>query len=55
MSTLLRKLNAGDHAGAADEFPKWNRGGGKVLRGLVRRRAAERKLFLGATDYLPLV
>ncbi|ATF92139.1 Phage-related lysozyme (muraminidase) [Cedecea neteri] len=45
-STLLKKLNAGDLAGAADEFPKWNKAGGKVLRGLVERRAAERTLFL---------
>ncbi|NNP69899.1 lysozyme [Acinetobacter sp. Ac_5812] len=45
-STLLKKLNAGDFMGAAYQFPKWNRGGGKVLRGLVRRRAAERELFL---------
>ena len=46
-STLLKKLNSGDRAGAADEFLKWNKGGGKVLPGLVRRREAERKLFLG--------
>lgn len=45
-STLLKKLNAGDYAGAADEFPKWNKAGGKVLQGLVERRAAERALFL---------
>uniref|UniRef100_UPI000225FC22 lysozyme n=1 Tax=Paracoccus sp. TRP TaxID=412597 RepID=UPI000225FC22 len=44
-STLLRKLNAGDYAGAAAEFPTWNKAGGKVLNGLVRRRAAERALF----------
>lgn len=44
-STLLRKLNAGDYAGAAAEFPRWNRAGGKVLKGLVRRRAAEQALF----------
>jgi lysozyme len=44
-STLLKKLNAGDYAGAAAEFPKWNKAEGKVLNGLVRRRAAERKLF----------
>lgn len=50
-STLLKKLNAGDYSGAADEFQKWNKSGGKVLNGLVRRREAERKLFLnGATD-----
>jgi hypothetical protein len=41
-STLLRKLNAGDYAGAADEFLRWNKAGGKVLNGLTRRREAER-------------
>lgn len=46
-STLLRKLNAGDYAGAADEFLRWNKAGGKVLNGLTRRREAERYLFLG--------
>lgn len=46
-STLLRKLNAGDRAGAADQFLVWNKAGGKVLKGLVTRRAAERKMFLG--------
>lgn len=45
-STLLRKLNAGDYAGAADEFLLWNKAGGKVLNGLSRRREAERALFL---------
>lgn len=44
-STLLRKLNAGDYDGAAGEFARWNKAGGKVLNGLVRRRAAERALF----------
>ena len=47
-STLLRLLNAGDYAGAANQFPRWNRGGGRVLPGLVKRRAAERDLFLSA-------
>jgi len=47
-STLLRKLNAGDYAGAAEQFPRWNKAGGKVLPGLVRRREAERVLFLEA-------
>lgn len=46
-STLLRKLNAGDYEGAADEFPRWNKSKGKVLTGLVKRREAERKLFIG--------
>lgn len=45
-STLLRKLNAGDYVGAADEFIRWNKAGGKVLNGLTRRREAERALFL---------
>lgn len=49
-STLLRKLNAGDYAGAADEFPRWDKahvdGEVKTLPGLTRRRAAERALFL---------
>ncbi|VXA57511.1 Lysozyme [Acinetobacter proteolyticus] len=45
-STLVKKLNAKDYTGAADQFPQWNRGGGKVMKGLVRRRAAERELFL---------
>lgn len=45
-STLLKMLNGGDRAGAADQFPRWNRAGGRELLGLTRRRAAERKLFL---------
>lgn len=44
-STLLRKHNAGDYAGAADEFGRWVHAGGKVLRGLVTRRAAEAALY----------
>ena len=49
-STLLKKLNAGDYQGAALEFHKWNRGGGKVLNGLVRRRASEALLFQNIPD-----
>jgi GH24 family phage-related lysozyme (muramidase) len=45
-STLRMKFNRGDYSGAADEFLKWNKAGGKVLRGLERRREAERALFL---------
>ena len=44
-STLLRKLNEGDYAGAAQEFLKWNRAGGKVMKGLDARRKAESALF----------
>ena len=45
-STLRRLYNAGDIAGAAAEFPKWNKGGGRVLLGLTRRRLEEQALFL---------
>lgn len=46
-TTLLRKLNAKDYAGARAEFAKWNRSKGKMLLGLVRRRAAEVALWDG--------
>lgn len=46
-STLLKKLNAGDYEGAANEFAKWNKAGGKELAGLTRRRAAEAAMFRG--------
>ena len=49
-STLLRKFNAGDIEGAANEFLRWNKAGGKVLDGLTRRREAERDLFLSPDD-----
>lgn len=45
-STLLRKFNGGDIAGAALEFVKWDRAGGKEIPGLLARRKAEQKLFL---------
>ncbi|MEX5908508.1 lysozyme [Citrobacter portucalensis] len=45
-STLLKKLNAGDIKGAADEFLRWNKSGGKVMPGLTNRRKAEREVFL---------
>lgn len=45
-STLLKKLNANDIQGAANEFPRWCKANGKELAGLKRRREAERKLFL---------
>jgi lysozyme len=44
-STLLKKLNAGDVPGAALEFMKWNKAGGKAMAGLTRRRQAEMDLF----------
>lgn len=45
-STLLKKLNARDYAGASGQFLVWNKAKGKVLKGLTRRREAERALFL---------
>lgn len=51
-STLLRRLNAGDYAAAAEEFLKWNKarnphtGKKEALAGLTRRRKDERALFL---------
>jgi GH24 family phage-related lysozyme (muramidase)/peptidoglycan hydrolase-like protein with peptidoglycan-binding domain len=48
-STLLKKLNQGDISGAASEFDKWVYAGDKVLEGLVKRRAAEKELFLYGT------
>jgi GH24 family phage-related lysozyme (muramidase)/murein DD-endopeptidase MepM/ murein hydrolase activator NlpD len=44
-STLVKKLNAKDYAGAQKEFGRWVHAGGQVLAGLVRRRAAEAKMF----------
>lgn len=46
-STLMRKLNAGDIAGACAEFDRWVLAGGKKLQGLVNRRKAERELCEG--------
>jgi len=45
LSTLLRKLNAGDYTSAAAELLRWVNAGGKKLPGLVRRREAEKALF----------
>ena len=44
-ATLTKKHVAGDYAGAAAEFSRWNWAGGRVLKGLVRRRAQEAKLY----------
>ena len=44
-STLLAKLNAGDYAGAAAQFPRWNKVDGKVSNGQVKRRKLERSIF----------
>ncbi|WP_421793541.1 lysozyme [Hydrocarboniphaga effusa] len=49
-STLVRKLNAGDYAGACAELSRWTKAGGIVLRGLVERRREERALCEGLTS-----
>jgi GH24 family phage-related lysozyme (muramidase) len=43
-STLVRKANRGDLAGACNELPRWNRAGGRVIRGLTNRRLSERAM-----------
>ena len=44
-ATLTRKHNAQDYEGAAAEFKRWNKAGGRVLKGLVRRRREEAALY----------
>jgi lysozyme len=48
-STLLRRVNARDFDGARGQFALWNKAGGVLQRGLIRRRAAECALFIGAS------
>lgn len=45
-STVARRFRAGDWRGGCDAFLLWNRAGGRVVRGIVRRRAAERSVCL---------
>ena len=45
-STMRMKLNRQDYIGAANEFWKWRRAGGRILRGLVRRRKSEEMLYV---------
>jgi len=49
-STLVRKANAGDLLGACNQLPRWNRGGGRPIRGLTRRRGEERTMCLKGLD-----
>ena len=46
-STLLYKLNKGQYDDVPSEIKRWNKAGGEVLKGLVRRREAEALLFVG--------
>lgn len=45
-STMRRLINQGEWQAAADEFDRWIWGGGRKLPGLIRRRAAEKQVFL---------
>lgn len=45
-ATLTKKHVSGDYEGAGREFARWNRAAGRVLKGLVRRRAAEAELYM---------
>lgn len=53
-SSALRKFNQGDKAGAANAILLWNKAGGKVLKGLQRRRDAERELFMSPVTSKPV-
>lgn len=46
-ATLTEKHKSKDFSGAAEEFARWNRAGGRILKGLVRRRAEEARMYLG--------
>lgn len=46
-STLVKKLNAGDYVGACNEILRWDKAGGRILKGLTVRREKEHKLCLG--------
>lgn len=46
-STMLKVINSGDHAGVPAQIKRWNKAGGKVLEGLIRRREAEALLYEG--------
>lgn len=52
-SSILRKHLAGDYEGAANSFLLWNQDNGRVLKGLSRRRAEERELYLNPVEELP--
>lgn len=54
-STLVRLFNSGDTKGAAEQFLRWNKAGGKFVKGLMNRRQEERTLFLSQTKESPVV
>ena len=49
-STLLRLFNAGDAVGAGKQFDRWNKANGRVMKGLIRRRADERAVYEQAPE-----
>jgi len=51
-STLLKRVNAGRWEDVPKQFAKWRMGGGRVLRGLVRRRVAEAAMFMRGVEQL---
>jgi lysozyme len=53
-STLMRRVREGNIFAAADEWPRWNRAGGRLVPGLIKRREAELRILLDAKyDALP--
>lgn len=52
-STMLRLINAGKLNEAANQFAKWNRAGGKIFPGLIRRREIERDAFVAGLKVNP--
>ena len=50
-STMLACLNAGKYSDIPAQIKRWNKAGGKVLQGLIRRREAEARLFEGKDWY----
>ena len=50
-STMLKLINAGNKRAAAAQFGRWNKAAGKTMAGLVRRRQAEKELFLMKADF----
>ena len=51
-STLLRRLNAGAYADVPAQFKRWDKAGGKVMKGLVRRRAAEAAVWSSSSPVI---
>ena len=51
-STMLKVLNEGNYDDVPFQIKRWNKAGGKVLKGLVRRREAEAELFATGDDWI---